>query len=186
MSKRSGTFVTVREVAEQVGKAALRFIMLTSKNDAMLDFDMDKALEQSRDNPVFYVQYAHARCKSVLRMAEEQNPQAVDLSHGLSDELLSLMNHAAELSLLKKMAYWPVLVEQAALASEPHRIAFYVQELAAEFHAFWNLGNENENLRFITLDEKLSAARLLLVKAVANVLASGLHTLGVEAKEEMR
>ncbi len=186
MSKRSGSFITVREVVEEVGKDALRFIMLTRKNDAMLDFDMDKAVEQSRDNPVFYVQYAHARCKSVLRMAEEQNPAAVTLSQKMGDDLLATLSHKAELSLLKKMAYWPVLVEQAALSSEPHRIAFYVQELAAEFHSFWNMGNENENLRFLTSDEKLSAARLVLVAAVAQVVASGLKTLGVEAKEEMR
>lgn len=186
MSKRSGSFITVREVVEEVGKDALRFIMLTRKNDAMLDFDMDKAVEQTRDNPVFYVQYAHARCKSVLRMAQEQQPDALALSQKVSDELLAYLSHAAELSLIKKMAYWPVLVEQAALASEPHRIAFYLQELAAEFHGFWNLGNENENLRFIVADEKLSAARLVLVAVVANVLASGLKVLGVQAREEMR
>ncbi len=186
MSKRSGSFITVREVVEEVGKDALRFIMLTRKNDAMLDFDMDKAVEQSRDNPVFYVQYAHARCKSVLRMAKEQNPDAYVLSQKVSDELLSVLKDKAELALIKKMAYWPVLVEQAAISSEPHRIAFYLQELAAEFHGFWNLGNENENLRFLTSDEKLSAARIILVESVANVIASGLNVLGVEAKEEMR
>jgi len=186
MSKRSGSFITVREVVEEVGKDALRFIMLTRKNDAMLDFDMDKAVEQSRDNPVFYVQYAHARCRSVLRMAQEQNPKADELAKIMGDDLLATLTHKAELSLLKKMAYWPVLVEQAATSSEPHRIAFYVQELAAEFHGFWNLGNENETLRFLTSDEKLSAARLVLVAAVANVIASGLKILGIKAKEEMR
>ncbi len=186
MSKRSGSFVTVREVVDEVGKDALRFIMLTRKNDAMLDFDMNKAVEQSRDNPVFYVQYAHARCKSVLRMAADQNPQAVALADAMSPTHLSHLSHSAELSLLRKMAYWPVLVEQAAIASEPHRIAFFLQELAAEFHGFWNLGNENEGLRFLVEDEKLSAARLVMVAAVANVISSGLNVLGVEAKEEMR
>ena len=186
MSKRSGNFVTVRQVVEEVGAEALRFIMLTRKNDAPLDFDMDKAVEQTRDNPVFYVQYAHARCKSVLRMAAEQNPAALALSQKSNAELLSALTDKAELALCKKMAYWPVLVEQAALASEPHRIAFYLQELAAEFHGFWNLGHENENLRFLVEDEKLSAARLNLVEAVAQVLASGLAVLGLQAKEEMR
>lgn len=186
MSKRSGTFITVREVLDEVGKDALRFIMLTRKNDAPLDFDMEKAVEQSRDNPVFYVQYAHARCHSVLRMAQEQNPDAYQLSHTLSDEVLTELTHKAELGVLKKMAYWPVLVEQAASASEPHRIAFYLQELAAEFHAFWNLGNENENLRFLVEDEKLSAARLVMVTAIATVLASGLTVLGIKPREEMR
>ncbi len=186
MSKRSGSFITVRDVVEEVGSDALRFIMLTRKNDAMLDFDMDKAVEQSRENPVFYVQYAHARCKSVLRMAAEQNPAADALAHKVNDELLTNLTDKAELALVKKMAYWPVLVEQAAQASEPHRVAFYLQELAAEFHGFWNLGNENENLRFLVSDEKVSAARLCMVEAVANVLASGLNLLGVEAKEEMR
>ncbi|MDG1287545.1 MAG: arginine--tRNA ligase [Rickettsiales bacterium] len=186
MSKRSGSFITVREVVEEVGRDALRFIMLTRKNDAMLDFDMDKAVEQSRDNPVFYVQYAHARCRSVLRMAQEQNPEAYALSQKGSDDLLSVLTDKAELALIRKMAYWPVLVEQAAVSSEPHRIAFYLQEMAAEFHGFWNLGNENENLRFLTSNEKLSAARIILVEAVANVIASGLNVLGVEAKEEMR
>jgi arginyl-tRNA synthetase len=179
MSKRAGTFVTAREVVEEVGSGVFRFIMLTRKNDAPLDFDFEKVMEQSKDNPVFYVQYAHARCKSVLRNAKEQGKtgQGGDVS---------LLSHAAEIELIKKLAYFPVVVEQAAQAYEPHRIAFYLHELAAEFHAFWNQGNTNESLRFIVSDEKLTAARLVLVDAVAMTIATGLSVLGVEPVEEMR
>jgi arginyl-tRNA synthetase len=186
MSKRSGSFITVREVLDEVGKDALRFIMLTRKNDAMLDFDLEKAVEQSRDNPVFYVQYAHARCCSVLRMAQDQQLGAVKLAESGDMNLLAELTHPAELALLKKMAYWPVLIEQAASASEPHRVAFYLQELAAEFHGFWNLGHENPALRFLLEEEKRTAMRLILVKSIATTLASGLNMLGIEAVKEMR
>lgn len=176
MSKRAGTFITAREVVEEVGKNVFRFIMLTRKNDAPLDFDFEKVMEQSKDNPVFYVQYAHARCHSILRNAPEISTSAD----------ISLLTHEAELALLKKLALWPVMVEQAAQAFEPHRVAFYLQDVAASFHSFWNLGNENENLRFIVADETLTAARLVLVKSMIAVIASGLQVLGVEPVEEMR
>ncbi len=176
MSKRAGRVVSARDLAEEVGKDVLRFIMLTRKSDAVLDFDLQKVLEQSKDNPVFYVQYAHARCHSVLRKSPENLPQAD----------ISLLSHEAEIALLKKMASWPVVVEQAASTYEPHRIAYYLEDLAGAFHGFWNLGNENESLRFIVADERLTATRLMLVKAIAAVIASGLQVLGVEPVEEMR
>lgn len=176
MSKRAGTFITAREVVEEVGKNVFRFIMLTRKNDAPLDFDFEKVMEQSKDNPVFYVQYAHARCHSILRNAPALTAVAD----------ITLINHEAELALLQKLALWPVMVEQAAQAFEPHRVAFYLQDVAASFHSFWNLGNENENLRFIVADEKLTATRLVMVRAIAAVIASGLGVLGVEPVEEMR
>lgn len=187
MSKRAGTFVTLREVVEEVGKDVFRFIMLTRKNDASLDFDFAKVTEQSKDNPVFYVQYAHARCKSVLRMAQEEQPEAVKSSLTPTAAQLSVMSTPAELELIKLLATWPRLVEQAALAYEPHRIAFYLQELAAGFHGFWNKGNEDVSLRFILKDDlQKTIARLALVRSVATVIASGLWVLGVEPAEEMR
>ncbi len=140
MSKRAGNFVTLRDVVEQVGSDVTRFVMLTRKNDAPLDFDFDKVLEQSKDNPVFYVQYAHARVRSVLRKAEEQGVTLSDTPN-LEDE--------AELAVAKKLAEWPRLVEIAARTHEPHRIAFYLYELASEFHALWNRGNDKPELRFL-------------------------------------
>ena len=186
MSKRAGTFVTAREVVEEVGKDVFRFIMLTRKNDAPLDFDFQKVTEQSKDNPVFYVQYAHARCRSVLRNAQGQAPQSFALYETGQGDVLSLLSTPAELELMQKLAYFPVIIEQSALAYEPHRIAFYLGELAAAFHGFWNLGNTNEHLRFIQPDEKVTASRLMLVDAVAQVLAAGLTVLGVEPVEELR
>ncbi len=188
MSKRAGTFITAREVVEEVGKNVFRFIMLTRKNDAPLDFDFEKVMEQSKDNPVFYVQYAHARCRSILRNASALNSPSPDSQtrRPLPEGEVSLLTHEAEITLLKKLALWPVMVEQAAQAFEPHRVAFYLQDLAASFHSFWNLGNENESLRFIVADEKLTATRLVLVRCLASVIASGLGVLGVEPVEEMR
>lgn len=181
MSKRAGRVVSARDLAEEVGTSVLRFIMLTRKADAVLDFDLQKVMEQSKDNPVFYVQYAHARCCSVLKKADSSF-----LDEDVADLELSLLTHEAEIGLLKKLAYWPVVVEQAAAVCEPHRVAFYLQEVAASFHALWNLGNENEHLRFIVADEKVTAARLALVESIATVIASGLTVLGVEPVEEMR
>ncbi len=187
MSKRAGTFVTLREVVEEVGKDVFRFIMLTRKNDAPLDFDFAKVTEQSKDNPVFYVQYAHARCKSVLRMAREDMADAVSLSEHPNAGQLSLLSSPAELDLIRLLAGWPRLVEQAAQAFEPHRVAFYLQDVAAAFHGFWNKGNEDVSLRFILKDDlQKTVARLALVRAVAAVIASGLWVLGVDPAEEMR
>ncbi len=188
MSKRAGTFVTVREVVDEVGKDVFRFIMLTRKNDAPLDFDFAKVMEQSKDNPVFYVQYAHARAHSVLRRAKEEVPEALALSsHSSPREYVNRLTHPQELALIRLMCNWPRLVEQAASALEPHRVAFYLQELAAAFHGFWTLGNDDLALRFlIKHDIELTAARIALAQAVALVIASGLKVMGVEPVEEMR
>ncbi len=149
MSKRAGTFVTLREVVEEVGKDVFRFIMLTRKSDQPLDFDFAKVMEQSKDNPVFYVQYAHARVRSVLRTAAADMPEAAKLSEHPEPELLALLVHPAELDVVKLLAQWPRMVEAAALAHEPHRIAFYLQEVAAAFHGLWNKGNEDPTLKFV-------------------------------------
>jgi arginyl-tRNA synthetase len=187
MSKRAGTFITVRDVVDKVGTNVLRFVMLTRKPEQSLDFDLAKVLEQSKDNPVFYVQYAHARCFSLRRMTEETLPQALPLSRSPETGMLALLTHEAELGLIRRLCYWPRLVEAAAEAYEPHRIAFYLQELAAEFHAYWNLGTQDASLRCIQPENlPLTTARLALSRAVATVLASGLNVLGVEPVEEMR
>lgn len=187
MSKRRGTIITAREVVEEVGRGVFRFIMLTRKNDAMLDFDFEKVTEQSKDNPVFYVQYAHARAKSALRLAKEEVGIAQAFSESPTDEQLALLTHPAELSLIRLMATFPRIIEAAALAHEPHRVAFYLHDLASEFHSLWNLGNSDLSLRFIQKENNdLTAARLALVRACANVVACGLTVLGVEPLEEMR
>jgi arginyl-tRNA synthetase len=183
MSKRSGDFVTLREVVEEVGRDAVRFMMLYRKNDATLDFDLAKVIEQSKDNAVFYVQYAHARCASVLRQAGEAK---LDLA-GLGDAALERLTDHAEIDVMKRLAQYPRIVEQAALAHEPHRLAFYVHELAADFHSLWNRGKESPELRFMVENDKaVTKARLALVSAVKTVLASGLAVLGVAAPDEMR
>ncbi|MDO8840302.1 MAG: arginine--tRNA ligase [Parvibaculum sp.] len=185
MSKRSGDFVTLRDVVDEVGKDVVRFMMLTRKNDAPLDFDFAKVTEQSRDNPVFYVQYAHARIHSVLRNAAEAG---YDLSDGaLANADLSRLGDEAELALLRLMAGFPRQVEQAALAHEPHRIAFYLDDLAAAFHGLWNKGKDDASLRFIRENDRdATLARLALIRAAAYVIAAGLGILGVEPTEEMR
>jgi arginyl-tRNA synthetase len=184
MSKRAGTFVTLSDVVKEVGSDVTRFVMLTRKNDAPLDFDFDKVLEQSRDNPVFYVQYAHARVNSVLRKAIEAGVAVDDATLANAD--LSLLDHEAELTLAGKLAEWPRLVETAARANEPHRIAFYLYELAGEFHGLWNRGNELTELRFLQDDANVSQAKIALARAAAVVIAAGLGILGVEPAEEMR
>lgn len=182
MSKRAGTFVTLRDVIDEVGRDVVRFIMLTRRNDQTLEFDFAKVTEQSKDNPVFYVQYAHARCHSVLRHAaarlEGVDLTAVDLSPLQSDE---------ELALIRRMAVWPRMVEAAAEAHEPHRIAFFLGDLAGDFHTLWNRGKDDATLRFIIEDNAAATlARLALVRATATVLASGLAVLGVTPAEELR
>lgn len=187
MSKRAGTFVTLREVIDKVGKDVVRFIMLTRKNDAGLEFDFAKVTEQSKDNPVFYVQYAHARVHSVMRMAaEELGADAVgaDAVHGAN---LGRLTDPSELHLIKQLAQWPRLVESAASAHEPHRVAFYLGDVAAEFHGLWNKGKDDKSLRFIMADDlELTLARLAMIRATANVIASGLDVFGVTPVEEMR
>lgn len=186
MSKRSGQFVTLRDVVDEVGRDPVRFMMLYRKNDAPLDFDFQKVTEQSRDNPVFYVQYAHARISSVLRnAAEELGPEALE-EESMRAAPLEKLSDAAEIALIRRMSEWPRLVEQAAQAHEPHRVAFYLYELSSDFHALWNKGKESPHLRFIAKDDKtLSTARLALIRSAASVLAAGLDILGVEAVEEM-
>jgi arginyl-tRNA synthetase len=191
MSKRSGEFVTLREVVDEVGRDAVRFMMLYRKNDAVLDFDLTKVIEQSKDNPVFYVQYGHARGQSIFRNAAEALPElpadpAVRTAY-LSQVPLDRLGDPAELALMRKLALYPRLVESAALAHEPHRVAFYLYELASEFHAQWTRGTSAPHLRFIIQDDpQLTVARLALVQGVVTVLALGLGLLGVEAPNEMR
>jgi arginyl-tRNA synthetase len=186
MSKRAGTFVTLRDIIDKVGGDVLRFIMLTRKNDQTLEFDFAKVVEQSKENPVFYVQYAHARCCSVLRNAAEMFPDADLSDEALSEADLSLLNTEEDLALIRVLAGWPRFIRSAAEAAEPHRIAFYLQELAAAYHAFWTKGRGDASLRFLIEDElELSLARLALVRAVALVTASGLQVMGVKPVEEM-
>ncbi len=186
MSKRAGTFVTLREVIDEVGKDVFRFIMLTRRNDQALDFDFAKVTEQSKDNPVFYVQYAHARAASVVRHAIAEFPDA-DLSDAaLVRAPLDRLADPAELALIRQLAAWPRLVESAAEAHEPHRVAFYLQEVAAQFHMLWNKGRDEATLRFILAsDPALTSARLALIRGVALVIASGLAVIGVAPVEEM-
>jgi arginyl-tRNA synthetase len=186
MSKRAGTFVTLREVIDEVGRDVFRFIMLTRRNDQALDFDFAKVTEQSKDNPVFYVQYAHARACSVMRHATEELA-GVDLSDAaLAGAELAQLSDPVELGLIRLLAGWPRIVESAAEAHEPHRIAFYLQEVAAQFHLLWTKGRDEAQLRFIVSgDPDLTRARLALVRGVAAVIASGLAVVGVTPAEEM-
>ena len=187
MSKRSGDFVTLREVIDEVGRDAVRFMMIFRKNDATLDFDLAKVVEQSKDNPVFYVQYAHARCASIFRQAKEAFPD-LDLSpDALSQADLSVLTDEAEIGIVKQIAAYPRMIEAAAQAHEPHRVAFFVHELASAFHSLWNKGKDSPQLRFVNqTDRSLTLARLAFVHAVRSVLASGLAVAGVAAPEEMR
>ncbi len=186
MSKRAGTFVTLRDIIDTVGADVMRFIMLTRRNDQTLEFDYAKVTEQSKDNPVFYVQYAHARCYSVLRNADEMFPDMDKSDAALAKADLSLIATEEEMKLIRLMSSWPRMVDAAAESYEPHRIAFYLQELAAEFHAFWSKGRENTQLRFLMEDDvALSTSRLAFVKSIATILASGLAIIGVEPAKEM-
>ncbi|SFK57258.1 arginine--tRNA ligase [Shimia haliotis] len=184
MSKRAGTFVTLRDVVDQVGADVTRFVMLTRKNDAPLDFDFDKVLEQSKDNPVFYVQYAHARVCSVIRKAEEAGIAAGDEVLSAAD--FALLDHEAEITVAKKIAEWPRLVEIAGRTNEPHRVAFYLYELASELHGLWNKGNDDNSLRFIQDNVATSQAKIALARSVAVVISAGLGILGVTPAQEMR
>jgi arginyl-tRNA synthetase len=191
MSKRSGDFVTLREVVDEVGSDAVRFMMLFRKNDAVLDFDLAKVIEQSKDNAVFYVQYGHARGHSVFRNAREAFPglpeSAAERAEFLSDAPLERLDDAAELGLMRRLALYPRIIESAAIAHEPHRIAFYLYDLASDFHALWTRGRDLPHLRFIiNNDARITKARLAMVQGVVSVLASGLAVLGVRAPDEMR
>ena len=191
MSKRSGDFVTLREVVDEVGSDAVRFMMLFRKNDAVLDFDLAKVIEQSKDNPVFYVQYGHARGHSVFRNAREVVPGPAGGARrpgGVSgNAAVERLTDPAELELLRRLALYPRMIEAAAVAHEPHRIAFYLYDLASEFHALWTRGRDLPYLRFIiNHDAEITKARLAMVQGVVSVLASGLAVLGVHAPDEMR
>ncbi|WP_375635884.1 MULTISPECIES: arginine--tRNA ligase [unclassified Bartonella] len=186
MSKRAGSFVTLRDVVEEVGRDPVRFMMLYRKCEAPLDFDFAKVTEQSKDNPIFYVQYASARCHSVFRQAQE----ALHIKSFSNDTLIAHLHRLTddhEILLIRKLSEYPRIIEQAVVHKEPHRLAFYLYDLASSFHTHWNKGSENLNLRFIQPDDKeLSFARLGLIQAVINILSSGLTIIGVEAPIEMR
>ncbi|MDQ8728812.1 arginine--tRNA ligase [Bradyrhizobium sp. LHD-71] len=191
MSKRAGDFVTLREVVDEVGADAVRFMMLYRKNDAVLDFDLAKVIEQSRDNAVFYVQYGHARGHSIFRNAREEFPDlpedAAARATWLAEADLGRLTDPAEISLLRRLALFPRLIESAAEAHEPHRVAFYLYDLASEFHALWTKGRDSPHLRFIIQnDAEITKARLALVQGVVSVIATGLAILGVQAPDEMR
>ncbi|MGI4939973.1 MAG: arginine--tRNA ligase, partial [Janthinobacterium lividum] len=186
MSKRAGTFITLRDLLDEVGRDAVRFTMLTRKADAQMDFDIDAAVAQTRENPVFYVQYAHARCRSVLRAAAEMPGLTTDPLALAQADLTSLAD-PAELGLALRLASWPRMVEQAAEAREPHRIAFFLYDLAADFHMLWNRGRDAATLRFLQADRPVETlARLALVEATAMVIRSGLAVMGVEPVQELR
>ncbi|MBL8566935.1 MAG: arginine--tRNA ligase [Hyphomicrobiaceae bacterium] len=187
MSKRAGTFVTLRDVVDEVGRDPVRFMMLYRKNDAPLDFDFAKVTEQSKDNPVFYVQYAHARAASLFRNAEEAFPGLTEASAEVRQANLTLLDNAGELDLVKRLAAFPRLVSGAAGAHEPHRVAFYLYDLASALHSQWSRGNDSPHLRFIRQEDRaVTAARLALVAATRQVISSGLAILGVEAPLAMR
>jgi arginyl-tRNA synthetase len=180
MSKRAGEFVTLRDVVDEVGSDVVRFMMLFRKNEAPLDFDFAKVTEQSKDNPVFYVQYAHARTCSVLRNAAEEGFAPADIPS------FELLTDESELGLTRRIAEFPRLVEAAAQSHEPHRIAFYLFDLAGDFHALWNKGKDSPHLRFILKEDvKLTQTRLAFLVAIRYVLANGLRILGVRPAEEM-
>jgi arginyl-tRNA synthetase len=185
MSKRAGTFVTLRDVVSQAGADVTRFMMLTRKNDVPLDFDFAKVLEQSKDNPVFYVQYANARIGSVMRKSTEAGMAVDDAALAKAD--LSLLSHPAEIDLMQKIAEWPRLVDIAARGNEPHRVAFYLYELASEFHGLWNKGNDEPSLRFVQAGNTATAiAKVALVRATGVAISAGLAILGVTPVDEMR
>jgi arginyl-tRNA synthetase len=187
MSKRAGSFVTLRDLIEEVGRDAVRFTMLTRKADAQMDFDLDAVVAQTRDNPVFYVQYAHARCRSVLRAAVEMFGAEAVADAALAQVPLEGLTAEPELTLVRRLAGWPRTVEAAAQACEPHRIAFFLYDLAGDFHMLWNRGKDDATLRFLQADRQgETLARLALVAATAITIRSGLAVMGVVPVEEMR
>lgn len=186
MSKRAGTFLTMRDVVDEVGRDVVRFMMMQRRNDMPIDFDFTKVTEQSKDNPVFYVQYAYARCQSILRHAGEKWAEAEIAKQALAEGDLSSLSSEDDIAVIRLLSEWPREVEAAAEAEEPHRVAFYLYDVASAFHSLWNKGKGDVTLRFIhEEDEALTKARLALVQAVATVIASGLEVLGIDAVDEM-
>ncbi len=187
MSKRAGTFVALRDVVDEVGCDPVRFMMLMRKHDSALDFDLAKVVEQSKDNPVFYVKYAHARAASVLRAVAESNPDLAEGSPAITGADLSLLTDPGERALIRELARFPRIIEGAARDHEPHRVPFYLYDLASAFHQQWARGNDSPQLRFIqSEDAGLTAARLALVSAVRQIIRTGLAVLGIHAPDEMR
>jgi arginyl-tRNA synthetase len=187
MSKRAGTYVALRDLLDEVGKDAVRFTMLTRKADAQMEFDLDQAVAQTRDNPVFYVQYAHARCRSVLRAAAAMFSDARTTDTALAEVPLDSLQAEPEQTLIRRLAQLPRAVEAASQAREPHRIAFFLYDLAADFHMLWNRGKDDAALRFLQAERPVETlARLALVAATAVVIRSGLAVMGVQPVEEMR
>jgi arginyl-tRNA synthetase len=194
MSKRAGNFITSQQVLDEIGVDALRFLMLCRKNDTPFDFDLNLVIEQSKDNPIFYVQYAHARCCSILKNANEiyQDQFFYDNKNLKKDlenniEFLQLLTDQSELEIIKKLISYQRIIEMSAKHFEPHRIAFYLQELSAEFHALWNKGSDNPNLKFVIKDNpKLTYARLYLVESVKKIIADGLMIFSIKPIEEMK
>jgi arginyl-tRNA synthetase len=187
MSKRAGIFITLRDLLDEVGPDAVRFTMLTRKSDAQMEFDLDQAVAQTRENPVFYVQYAHARCRSVLRAAAEQFGPAALAAPRLAEIPLDSLRNEAELALIRRLGSWPRIAEAAAVAREPHRIAFFLYDLAGDLHMLWNRGRDDAALRFLQPDRRDDTlARVALVAATATVIRSGLAVMGVTPVEEMR
>jgi arginyl-tRNA synthetase len=186
MSKRSGSFITLRDLVEEVGSDAVRFMMVTRKNDAPLDFDYDLVKEQTKDNPIFYVQYAHARISSIIRKVEDEKLFLIDEKF-IDSTNLTLLSNSHDIELIKIISNFPRIIEQAAIYREPHRIAFYLRDIASSFHSYWNLGNEDNNLKVLNinnLDE--TRARLALIMSVKITICEGLRLLGINALEELR
>jgi len=187
MSKRAGSFVTLRDLLDEVGKDAVRFTMLNRKPDAQMEFDLALAVSRTRENPVYYVQYAHARCRSVQRQAAEMFDAAALTADALAAVPLDALDDEAELAMVRRLVQWPRVVEGAAQAREPHRIAFFLYDLAGDFHMLWNRGRDESILRFIQEGDRAGTlARLALVACVAIVIRSGLAVLGVTPVEELR
>jgi arginyl-tRNA synthetase len=186
MSKRSGSFITLRDLVEEVGSDAVRFMMVTRKNDAPLDFDYDLVKEQTKDNPIFYVQYAHARISSIIRKVEDEKLFSID-ENFVDNTNLTLLSNNHDIELIKIISNFPRIIEQAAIYREPHRIAFYLRDIASSFHSYWNLGNEDNNLKVLNIDNlEETRSRLALIMSVKITISEGLRLLGIKALEELR
>ena len=186
MSKRSGSFITLKEMVDEVGRDAVRFMMVTRKNDAPLDFDYELVKEQTKDNPIFYIQYAHARICSVIRRVKEDKLFEVN-DESLLESDVNLLDKVDDIELIKIVSNFPRIIEQSAIYREPHRLAFYLKDLASSFHSYWNLGNENADFKVINKEDiNVSRARLALIRSVGITIAEGLNLLGIEALEELR